>query len=195
MGRARLRGRALIRAAVVGTRLHAGTPCDALRGVDETAAPIVVAFDGSEEARAAVKAAAALFRDRTLLVVSIWEPGLAMAATAPMPDPWAPGYGMVPPEQYQTVERLQREHADATAEAGAEIARAAGVKAEALAVPDLRDVATAVLEVADDRGAGAIVIGSRGRGAVESKLFGSVSRKLLHDARRPVVLVRDAPSA
>lgn len=191
MGRARLRGRALIRAAVVGTRLHGQAPCDALGRVDETEAPIIVAFDGSEEARAAVRVAAGLFPRRTLLIVSIWEPGLAMAATAPMPDPWAPGYGMVPPEQYQTVERLQQEHADATAEAGAAIARAAGAEAEALAVPDLRDVATALLEVAEDRDAGAIVIGPRGLGRVEAKLFGSVSRKLLHDARRPVVVVRE----
>ena len=134
MGRARLRRRAVIRAAVVGTRLHARAPCDALERVHETDAPIVVAFDGSEEARGAVRAAAGLFPHRTLLVVSIWEPGLAMAATAPMPDPWAPGYGMVPPDQYQTVERLQQEHADATAEAGAAIARAAGAQAEALAL-------------------------------------------------------------
>jgi hypothetical protein len=51
--------------------------------VDER--PVVVAFDGSDEARGAVTTAAALFRGRRLLVVSVWEPGLAMAM-APVRD-------------------------------------------------------------------------------------------------------------
>jgi nucleotide-binding universal stress UspA family protein len=191
MGRARLRRRALIRPEVVGARLRAARSCGPLEGVHEPDAPIVVAFDGSEQARAAVRAAAGLFHGRRLLVVSVWEVGLAMAAAAPSPDPWVPGYRMVPPEQLDAMERSQHDHATATAEAGAALARESGGAAEALAVPDLRDVASAVLEVADDHDAAAIVVGSRGLGAVGAKLLGSVSRRLLHDARRPVVVVRD----
>ena len=41
--------------------------------------PVVVAFDGSPEAIEAVRTAATLFRDRSVLVVTVWEPGLAMA--------------------------------------------------------------------------------------------------------------------
>ena len=44
--------------------------------------PVVVGFDGSDESEAAMREAAALFRDRTLVVVSVWEPGLAMAMTS-----------------------------------------------------------------------------------------------------------------
>jgi len=39
--------------------------------------------------------------------------------------------------------------------------------------------------------AAAVVVGSRGLGGVRSKLLGSTSRRLLRDARRPVLVVRD----
>src|SRR5213082_2428272 len=46
--------------------------------------PAVVAYDGSPAARAAVEAGATLFGERGVVVVSVWESGLAMAmATMP----------------------------------------------------------------------------------------------------------------
>jgi nucleotide-binding universal stress UspA family protein len=158
--------------------------------MDEQARPVVVAFDGSPPSRAAVHAAAGLFRDRELLIVSVWEPGLAMAMQS-VPD--ATGVAYVPPtaEQIVTVDRLQRDHAGATAEAGAKLARDLGARAEALAVPDHADVAETVAAIAEQRDAAAVVVGSRGLGAVKSRLLGSTSRRLLHDARRPIVVVRD----
>src|SRR4051794_30135086 len=160
------------------------------RAVHETARPVVVAFDGSDAARAAVTAAADLFRDRPLIVVSVWEAGLAAAAVQPTAtDPWVPGYAMVSPEDIITVDRIQRDAAAATAEAGAELAREHGATAEPVAVPEEGDIPGAVLRVADERDAGALVVGSRGLGATRAKLFGSTSQRLLHDARRPVVVV------
>jgi nucleotide-binding universal stress UspA family protein len=158
--------------------------------MDEQARPVVVAFDGSPESQAAVRAAAHLFAHRDLLIVSVWEPGLAMAMQS-VPD--ATGIGYVPPsaEQVATVDRLQRDHASATAEAGAKLAQNLGARAEALAVPDDADVAETVAAIAEQRDAAAVVVGSRGLGAVKSKLLGSTSRRLLHDGRRPIVVVRD----
>ena len=103
------------------------------------------------------------------------------------------GVGYVPPsaEQVATVDRLQRDHAGATAEVGAKLAQNLGARAEALAAPDDADVAETVAAIAEQRDAAAIVVGSRGLGAVKSKLFGSTSRRLLHDGRRPVLVVRD----
>ena len=54
---------------------------------------------------------------------------------------------------------------------------------------------TAVDEIvayADSLDAGLIVVGSRAHGAVASALIGSVSQGILHEARRPVLVVRGA---
>ena len=48
--------------------------------------PAVVAFDGSEASEAAIRRAVELFGDRGLVVISVWEPGLAYAM-APSYDP------------------------------------------------------------------------------------------------------------
>lgn len=155
----------------------------------DDARPVIVAFDGSAEARAAVLAAAGLFRDRPLLIVSVWEPGLAMAAQT-YPDALGITYPAPSAEEVATVDRLQREHAAATAEAGAQLARGLGATAEALPVPDSADVAETVAATAEQRDAAAVVVGSRGLGGVKSKLLGSTSRRLLHDSRRPLLVVR-----
>ena len=51
------------------------------------------------------------------------------------------------------------------------------------------NIADTVISTAEERNAAAIVVGSRGLGALKSKLFGSTSRRILDDARRPVVVV------
>ena len=150
---------------------------------------VVVAYDGSTEARAAVREAAALFATRRLVVASVWEPGLAMAM-APAIDPT--GIASVPPtgEVMAAVDRAQRDHAAEVAEDGVGIARELGANAEAYPVPDERDVAATLAELADELDACAIVVGSRGLGAVKSKLLGSTSAELLRRSGRPVLVVR-----
>ena len=155
----------------------------------EDARPVVVAFDGSDESQAAVRAAASLFRDRLVLVVSIWEPGLAVALTA-SPDATGLSYPPPTPEQIQAVDRAQHDHAASMAQSGARLVQERGGMAEALPVAESLDVAETVVSIADQRDAAAVVVGSRGLGAVKSRLLGSTSRKVLHDTRRPVLVVR-----
>jgi nucleotide-binding universal stress UspA family protein len=50
-----------------------------------------------------------------------------------------------------------------------------------------------IIDYANEIDADLIVVGSRGLGAIGGTLLGSVSRKVLHDAKRPVLIVREVP--
>jgi nucleotide-binding universal stress UspA family protein len=72
----------------------------------------------------------------------------------------------------------------------ANVADAAGVSyvLERLSGDTVDEIVTA----ADSMDADVIVIGSRGRGPMTSALLGSVSRGVLNESRRPVLIVRGA---
>ena len=152
------------------------------------ARPAIVAYDGSEPAVQAIRAAAALLTGRALLVVTVWEPGLAMMM-APGPD--LTGLAHAPPsaEEMATVDRAEHDVATATAEAGTHLARELGADAAALAIADEADAAETIAALADRRDACAIVVGSRGLGRIASA-FGSTSRELLRRSSCPVIVVR-----
>jgi nucleotide-binding universal stress UspA family protein len=139
--------------------------------VPDHAQPVVVAFDGSGPARAAVDAAVRLFPGRPLLIASVWEPAAAGSLVA----------------------QARRDYAATIANEGLGMVRAAGAGAgaEAVPMPDSENVAETLLELAERADAAALVVGSRGHRAVRSSLFGSTSTRLLHESRRPVVVVRD----
>jgi nucleotide-binding universal stress UspA family protein len=152
--------------------------------------PVVVAFDGSPESHAAVRAAAGLFAGRTLVVVSVWEPGLALTITPPPDGLSGLSYVAPSPETMAMMDRVQHDRASDTAELGAALARELGADAAPHPVPDEVDIAETLAGVADERDAAAVVIGTRGLGRVKSALLGSTSRGLMHHTKRPVVVVR-----
>jgi nucleotide-binding universal stress UspA family protein len=149
---------------------------------------VLVAYDGSPEARAAVHEAATLLGERRLVVASVWEPDLAMAIPAYDPT----GLDSLPPtaEDMAAVDRAQRDHAGETAEAGAQIAQELGAAAEAHPVRDEANVPETLAGLADELDACAVVVGSRGLGRVKARLLGSTSSGLLHRTTRPVLVVR-----
>jgi nucleotide-binding universal stress UspA family protein len=151
--------------------------------------PALVAYDGSPEARAAVREAATLFGRRRLVVVSVWEPGLAMAL-APAYDPTGIGYQPPTGQEMAAIDRAQRDHAVEVADAGAELARELGAAAEAYPVRDEADVVETLVGLADSLDACAVVVGSRGLGRMKARLLGSTSSGLLHRTSRPVLVVR-----
>jgi nucleotide-binding universal stress UspA family protein len=152
-------------------------------------APVLIAYDGSEVSRAAVRRAGELFAGRQAVLATVWEPGLA-AVPVGLPDTM--GVGALPPDPatVEAVDRLQREHAATVAADGAELARSAGLAAEPLAVPDEVDVADTLMDIARERDAAAVVVGSHGISGLRSRLLGSVSRKLIEHCDRPVLVIR-----
>jgi nucleotide-binding universal stress UspA family protein len=153
-------------------------------------APVLIAYDGSEVSRAAIRHAAALFPEWPAVVATVWEPGLAAAAVGP-PDTF--GMGTLPADlgTVEAVDRLQREHASTVGGDGAEFARSVGLVAEPRAVPDELDVADTLVGIARERGAAVVVVGSHGISGLRSRLLGSVSRKLIEHCDRPVLVIRD----
>jgi nucleotide-binding universal stress UspA family protein len=150
----------------------------------------MVAYDGSELARAAVRHAAELFAGRPAVLATVWEPGLAALPVAP-PD--ALGVSTVPPDPatVDAVDRAQREHASTVAADGAELARSLGLAAEPRAVPEEVDVADTLIEIARERSAAVVVVGSHGISGLRSRLLGRVSRKLIEHCDRPVLVIRE----
>ncbi len=146
--------------------------------------PIVIAYDGSDDAKRAIDQAAALFPGRPTVILSVWQPlGVAMptyvwsGATAPIID----------------TERFDQQVAETigeTAHEGATRARHAGLVAEPLTVEAIGPIWAEIVNAAAERHAAAIVVGSRGMTGVRSLLLGSVSHGVLHHADRPVLIVR-----
>src|SRR3954451_21301993 len=158
--------------------------------------PVLIAYDGSEIARAAVAHAGRLFAGRAAVVATVYEPGLATLTVGGIPDAMGPGaMGMgapLPdPETIEEVDRIQRDHASEVAADGAELARSVGLVAEPQAVPDAADVADTLIEMAKERGAAVVVVGSHGISGLRTRLLGSVARKLIEHSARPVLVVPD----
>jgi nucleotide-binding universal stress UspA family protein len=152
---------------------------------------VVIAFDGSPAARRAVEETARVFRSSRVLVVTVWEEGLAyVASTTPtegmMMSP------MVEPSVALEVDRGVHENAERVSQEGAALAKSLGLEAQPLAVPDERDVARTILQVAEKHEAAAIVVGSRGLSGLRARLEGSTSKALLKHAPCPVVVVHEA---
>lgn len=140
---------------------------------------IVVATDGSDDAHRAVQWAAeqAYLERRPLTVVTVvGTPGVPAIA-------WA---GIGAAYAYQPQEML--EHGRAVAEEGVAIALhlRPGLQAEAMVLDG--DPRQALVDLS--RHAHLLVLGSRGRGVVLSKVLGSVSAAVSRDAACPVAVCR-----
>jgi nucleotide-binding universal stress UspA family protein len=152
---------------------------------------IVIAYDGSDLAQEAVRRAAELFPGSPAVVVTVWEPGLAAVTTMSAGfDMTGPFPGRFDPALVMDVDRAVEDRAAVIAEAGASLGRSLGLEAEAHAIADELKVGETVADLADQRSAAAIVVGSRGISGLRSHLLGSTSRDILARTGRPVVVVR-----
>ena len=92
-------------------------------------------------------------------------------------------------ESINDLEEILANAAREQAEEGAELARQHGLEARTESVESATGVWRTLLEATATLGAGIVVAGSRGRGAIASTLLGSVSSGLVHNAELPVLIV------
>jgi nucleotide-binding universal stress UspA family protein len=151
-------------------------------GTRSAASPLIVCYDGSEEAREALNFAAELFPAARALVVTIWTPvveeALSAAARPPAGDL---------SEANESEERAARRLANE----GARRASEAGLRAEPLAIKANGPIWLAIDAIAEKQDARLIVCGTR-RTGLRSALPGNLSTALVNNASRPVVVVPSA---
>jgi nucleotide-binding universal stress UspA family protein len=149
--------------------------------------PLVIGFDGSDSAAHAVRTAPSVLNARSALIVVIWEPALA---SLPIAGEGLVGIDMpLDPQSAELLDEVSTERSRHVATQGVAIAREVGLDAQALTLPDELNVAETLAQVAAERGASAIVVGSHGHGALHTRVLGSTSTKLLTHARCPIVVI------
>lgn len=148
---------------------------------------ILVSYDGSADADAAIDRAALIAPGAEATILTVWEP-FAGGAALSGGEGMGVGLAGVYVDDHE-IDAANEERARRHAAEGAERATAAGLKARPLAVCARRGVAHAVLAEAADAGADLIVLGTRGVTGVRSFFLGSVSHAVLQHADRPVVIV------
>jgi nucleotide-binding universal stress UspA family protein len=150
----------------------------------ENGTPTVVAYDGSDGARAAIAAVARLVPDRPAIVMSVWR-SLAEAAPASLIAIPAD----VARESYERLDRGAEKQAADLSEEGAQALSELGVEATSTAVRSEWNTWSSIVDFADRSDAALVVVGSRGLSGVKSALLGSVSNGVVHHCRRPVLVV------
>jgi nucleotide-binding universal stress UspA family protein len=145
----------------------------------------LIAYDGSGDAERAVDEAARLFPGADAIVLTAWTSvaGTARAGRVALPE-------SVVETATGELDKATEAEAEATSQQGAERASRAGMDAHAENVCSNHGPAEAILRVADEQDALAVVVGSRGRSGLRSAVLGSVSNTVVHHSSRPVVVVR-----
>jgi len=141
--------------------------------------PVLIAYDGSDFAKAAIEQAGReLKTDRKALVVTVWQP---LGSTPFFGGPT----GIVPD---QVLEGVQKTAAGVAAE-GAELARSAGFDAEPITAEG-DPIWSTIIDAADEHDAAIVVLGSHGRTGFDYVALGSVATSVAQHSRRPVMVAK-----
>lgn len=145
---------------------------------------ILICYDGSPDARAAIEHGGELLNGEPATVLTVWQPFVEVLAHTPS------GFGLTPGMiDFEEVDAATRKSAEERAEEGAQLARDAGLNAQPRTCSQMTTTASAILSEAEEVGASAILMGSRGLTGLKSLLLGSVSHAVIQHADRAVIVV------
>jgi nucleotide-binding universal stress UspA family protein len=143
---------------------------------------ILIAYDGSADAQAAIERAGELLSGQPATVLSVWERFVDVLARS--------GGGMpIGDVDFEALDRSSEDQARQRVDEGTHLAQQAGLVAQARLRARDASVADCILAEAETLGADAIVMGTRGLTGVKSFLLGSVSHAVLQHSDRPVIVV------
>jgi nucleotide-binding universal stress UspA family protein len=145
---------------------------------------ILLSYDGSADAQAAIDDIARLMPGADATVLTVWEPFMVTLARSGAMG--VGGYG-----DAVGIDAASQTAALSTAQEGADRATAAGLAATPRSACAQDGIATAILVAASEVDAGVIAMGTRGLSGVKSLLLGSVSHAVVHHADRAVLVVPD----
>lgn len=151
---------------------------------------MLLAYDGSPGAAEAIRFASRVLGPRPAVVATVWEEGLATSAVLPNVE-----FGMAPgPVDVQAameVDVAVHARAERIAAEGAALARSVGFEpADAVAVADEVNVPETLVHVAEQRGAGVLVLATgHAAGGLRARLLGSTVHAVLRHAHVPVLVV------
>ena len=131
---------------------------------------VIIGYDGSEGSKKALAAAVELAGalQRKLVIAYAYE---------------VSAFG----GEVQDLAKALREQGEGVLEEANATAKAAGLDPETAVISG--DRAEALANLAAERGAGLVVIGSRGESTLKGLVLGSVTHKLLHLSAAPVLVV------
>jgi nucleotide-binding universal stress UspA family protein len=151
---------------------------------------ILIAYDGSPDARAAVEHAGRLLPNEHAVVLVVWEPFAEVMAHTGAGLGLAPGIA-----DFDEIDAASEAAAKQRAAEGVELAGTVGLEAEPRVCAQGPTVWHAIVTQARDADARAIVLGTRGLTGIKSILLGSVSHAVLQHSDRPVVVVPSPEAA
>jgi nucleotide-binding universal stress UspA family protein len=146
--------------------------------------PVLLCFDGSEDARRAIDDAGRLLAPRTAVVLTVWEAARDLTALDPVGDTVGRLSGI-----YAELDAAGLQAARDAADHGAQLAREAGFEPRTRVA--CGSVWRTIVAIAAEEDAAVIVVGARGLSRAASVL-GSVSARVSRHAGRPVLVVPPA---
>ena len=178
-------GRALLGSVSTGL-VHHSHGARAGRSRDELATrkrdgPLLLCYDGSDSAKRAIAIAGELLDPQPALVLHFWESWVAEAPALAALSRTVEGMAT-------ELDEIADEQSSKLTDDGVELAEQSGFDATGLSERAVGPGWMAVRDAANQHACAAIVVGSRGLTGISAAL-GSVSNGVVHNSRRPVLVV------